>query len=168
MVQTANGTEELHRGMKIVWNRPGWIEQDTPQQYQTIYCDESLLVVNKPSGLPTLPGAGFYQNTLLMMVKKEFPEVHPLHRLGRATSGLVLFAVDEFSAAKLSQGWSQVEKRYRACSVGCAREDFYDIRTAIGLQDHPRLGQVHAANPLGKASSKSRSRNSKTIGANDF
>jgi hypothetical protein len=50
------------------------------------------LAVNKPSGLPTLPGGGFMENTLLRLVQKDTPNANPVHRLGRATTGIVLFA----------------------------------------------------------------------------
>jgi 23S rRNA pseudouridine1911/1915/1917 synthase len=32
------------------------------------------------------------ENTLLRLVQKQNPNANPLHRLGRATSGIVLFA----------------------------------------------------------------------------
>jgi 23S rRNA pseudouridine1911/1915/1917 synthase len=92
--QPAKGLEQLGAGSVVTWNRPGWAEADTPQSYGVIFHDEDLLVVDKPSGLPTLPGAGFYRNTLLTLARADYPAACPLHRLGRATSGLVLFALN--------------------------------------------------------------------------
>jgi hypothetical protein len=70
---TATGTESLTSGRTLVWNRPPWIEPDTPQHFEVLFNDQFLLAVNKPSGLPTLPGAGFMENTLLRLVQKQTP-----------------------------------------------------------------------------------------------
>ena len=146
----AQGLENLRAGTVLTWNRPGWVEEDTPQSYGLIFQDESLLVVDKPSGLPTIPGAGFYRNTLLSLVRTGFPSARPLHRLGRATSGLVLFALNSQAASTLSKRWPQVHKQYLALGSGVASQETYDIRAPIGKQEHPRLGQVHAASATGK------------------
>ncbi len=147
----AHGAELLKPGMKLVWNRPAWFEPETPQCYSVIYQDAQLLVVEKPSGLPTLPGAGFHVNTLLNFVRRDFPTASPIHRLGRTTSGLVLFAVDSVVASVLSQQWPDIQKQYQALASGIASSDWYDIRQPIGRVEHPRLGTVHAASSNGKS-----------------
>jgi 23S rRNA pseudouridine1911/1915/1917 synthase len=146
----ASGAEQLKPGQLLIWNRPPWLEEFTPQCFGVIYQDDHLLVVDKPSGLPTLPGAGFYLNTLLEMVRANYPTAKPLHRLGRATSGLVLFALNPKAASVLQSNWSKIQKQYLALSSQVAVQDTYDIQTPIGLCDHPRLGKVHAANLNGK------------------
>lgn len=148
--RTASGCESLRAGSVLLWNRPGWIEEETPRTFGIIYSDEHVLAVDKPGGLPTLPGAGFYRNTLLCLVQSDFPEARPLHRLGRATSGLVLFARTPRAAATLSQCWSQVRKQYRALGSGRASQATYEIHVPIGPQPHPRLVHVHAASTTGK------------------
>jgi len=60
---TATGSESLTSGQTLVWNRPPWIEPDAPQHFEVLFNDPHLLAVNKPSGLPTLPGGGFMENT---------------------------------------------------------------------------------------------------------
>lgn len=146
----AMGNESLRPGEVLVWNRPGWAEMETPQQYSLVYEDRQLLAVNKPSGLPTIPGAGYYLNTLLSLVRRDFPEACPLHRLGRATSGLVLFARDAMTASAVSRSWHKVQKQYQALGSLIASEDHYDIRSPIGDHSHPRLGNVYSASPDGK------------------
>lgn len=147
----AYADQHLSAGMYLIWNRPGWAEEDTPQSYRTEFEDEHLLVVSKPSGLPTLPGGGFYWNTLLAFVRTQYPSARPLHRLGRGTSGLVLFALSDEAASVISRHWSQVEKQYQALGSHLARQDVYDIRAPIGQIDHPRLGRVYAAEASGKS-----------------
>ncbi len=179
---TATGSESLTSGQTLVWNRPPWIEPDTPQHFEVLFDDPHLLAVNKPGGLPTLPGAGFMENTLLRLVQKQTPEANPVHRLGRATTGIVLFAKSAQAAAKLGADWNtpRIQKIYWALAQNVAQnvvqnvvqtdaqndaqtnvrnlaqndaqQDAYEILTPIGLVPHPRLGSVWAASPSGKPS----------------
>ncbi len=151
---TAAGSESLTSGQTLVWNRPPWIEPDAPQNFEVLLDDRHLLAVNKPGGLPTLPGAGFMENTLLRMVQKQAPNANPVHRLGRATSGIVLFAKTPQVASKLSANWNtlRVQKIYRALGQGMAQHEAYEILTPIGLVPHPLIGSVWAAKPSGKPS----------------
>lgn len=149
----ATGRESLVSGQTLVWNRPPWIEPDTPRHFEILFEDLYLLAVNKPSGLPTLPGSSFMENSLLRLVQKHSPNANPVHRLGRGTSGIVLFAKTRQAAANLEANWntSKIQKIYRALAQNVAERDEYEILTPIGLVPHPRLGSVWAANPAGKA-----------------
>jgi 23S rRNA pseudouridine1911/1915/1917 synthase len=151
---TATGSETLTSGQTLVWNRPPWIEPDAPQHFEVLFDDPHLLAVNKPSGLPTLPGAGFMENTLLRLAQKQFPSANPVHRLGRTTSGIVLFAKTPQAAANLTANWNtpKIQKIYRALAQNLAAHDAYEILTPIGLVPHPRIGSVWAASPGGKPS----------------
>jgi 23S rRNA pseudouridine1911/1915/1917 synthase len=151
---TATGNESITSGQTLIWNRPPWIEPDAPQHFEILFDDPHLLAVNKPGGLPTLPGGGFMENTLLRLVQKQTPSANPVHRLGRATTGIVLFAKTPQAAAKLFANWNtpRIQKIYRALAQGIAQHDTYKILTPIGLVPHPRLGSVWAANPSGKPS----------------
>ena len=150
----ATGSESLTSGQTLVWNRPPWIEPDSPQHFEVLFDDPHLLAVNKPGGLPTLPGGGFMENTLLRLVQKQIPNANPVHRLGRATTGIVLFAKTPQAASQLSANWNtpRIQKIYRALAQGIAQHDAYEILTPIGLVPHPRIGSVWAANPNGKPS----------------
>ena len=150
----ATGSETVSAGQTLIWNRPPWIEPDAPQDFEVLYDDPHLLAVNKPSGLPTLPGAGFMENTLLRLVQKQFPNANPAHRLGRGTSGIVLFAKTPQAASNLTASWNtpKIQKIYRALAQYIAQQDAYEILTPIGLVPHPRIGSVWAASPSGKPS----------------
>jgi len=150
----ATGSESLTSGQTLVWNRPPWIEPDAPQHFELLFDDPHLLAVNKPSGLSTLPGGGFLENTLLRLVQKQFPNASPVHRLGRGTSGIVLFAKTPQAAANLSAIWNtpKIQKIYQALAQYVAEQDVYEILTPIGLVPHPRLGTVWAAKSGAKPS----------------
>ncbi|HEY4089387.1 MAG TPA: RluA family pseudouridine synthase [Bryobacteraceae bacterium] len=152
--ETATGNESITAGQTLVWNRPPWIEPDAPRDFEVLFEDDCLLAVNKPSGLPTLPGGGFMENTLLRLVQKRTPDANPVHRLGRATTGIVLFARTSEAASYLFANWntSRIQKIYRALGQNVAARDAYEIVTPIGLAPHPLIGSVWAASPSGKAS----------------
>lgn len=150
----ATGGESISQGQTLVWNRPPWVEPDAPRRFAVIWEDAHLLAVDKPSGLPTLPGGGFMENTLLRLVQQQYPAANPAHRLGRATTGIVLFAKTPESAAALFANWNtpKVQKIYRALAQNVAEREEYEICTPIGLVPHPLIGSVWAASPTGKPS----------------
>jgi 23S rRNA pseudouridine1911/1915/1917 synthase len=166
----ATGDESLTSGQALVWNRPPWIEPDVPQHFEVLFDDLHLLAVNKPSGLPTLPGSGFMENTLLRLVQKHCPSANPVHRLGRATSGIVLFAKSARTASKLAASWNtpKIQKIYRALAQNVAGRDSYEILTPIGLVPHPLIGSVWAASPSGKPSRSSATVISRTPSTTTF
>ncbi|MCC6207255.1 MAG: RNA pseudouridine synthase [Gammaproteobacteria bacterium] len=142
----------LRRGSELVWRRPPWVEPEAPRSFAIVYEDEDLLAVDKPAGLPTLPGADFLEATLLYQVRAYAPDAAPLHRLGRWTSGLVLCARTPVAQARLIGQWttSAVGKRYRALAGGCPAWDEQVIDAPIGPVPHAVLGNLHAAAPGGK------------------
>lgn len=88
---------------------------------ELIYCDDSLLVVNKPAGLLAVPGRGAdKQDCLSARLQKEFSDALIVHRLDMATSGLMVFARGAEMQSRLSQMFREraVEKRYVAVVTG--------------------------------------------------
>ena len=142
----------LRRGEVVVWQRPPWDEPDVPLSFEVLYEDTEVVAVAKPSGLPTLPAGGFLVHTLLHLVQARYREARPLHRLGRGTSGVVVFARTATAAASLSEAWRSlaVRKDYRALAAGRPAWDCLEVDAAIGRVPHPRLGDVHAARPDGR------------------
>lgn len=150
-----SGPELLRPGQVVVWHRPPWPEPDVPLDFAVLYEDGALLAVNKPSGLPTMPAGGFLNHTLLTLVRRQWPGASPLHRLGRGTSGVVLFALGSAAGSALSRSWREHEvgKTYRALASGVVGADSFTVEVPIGPVEHRRLGTVHAASPGGKVAS---------------
>lgn len=142
----------LRPGQQLAWRRPPWEEPGAPLGFAVLHEDEDLLAVGKPCGLPTLPGGGFLLHTLLTLVRKRYPEATPIHRLGRGTSGVVLFARTARARSALSEAMRrhEVTKSYRALACGIPAEASFTITTPIGPVPHQRLGTIHAASPSGK------------------
>ena len=150
----ANADSVLQVGCSLVWHRPPWIEPDAPKSFSILHEDDDLIAVNKPAGLPTLPGANFLQSTLLHLVRAYATDAVPLHRLGRWTSGIVLCAKNQNARTELMRQWSakQVGKFYRALANGCPDWSETTISTPIGPVPHNLLGSIHGASQKGKSS----------------
>jgi 23S rRNA pseudouridine1911/1915/1917 synthase len=145
----------LYAGSTLIWVRPPWEEPEVPLSFAILYRDAHMLGVAKPEGLPTLPGGGqFMDNTLLALVRRHFPEANPLHRLGRGTSGVLLFARTPEAHSRVSQAWrrGEVLKVYRTLALGSPAEDGFDINVPIGAIPHPILKTIHAASADGRPS----------------
>jgi 23S rRNA pseudouridine1911/1915/1917 synthase len=102
-----------------------------------------------------MPGGGLYlEHTLLAVVRRRAPEASPMHRLGRDTSGLVLFARTAAAAGLVQAAFRarQVGKLYRALCAGHPSADRFTVDAPIGEVAHPLLGTVHAAAAGGRPS----------------
>jgi 23S rRNA pseudouridine1911/1915/1917 synthase len=143
---------ELRAGQWLVWRRPPWNEPDVPLCFAVLYEDEDLLGVAKPGGLPTVPAGGFMDHTLLALVRKRYPEATPIHRLGRGTSGVVLFARTARARSALTAALraGEIVKVYRALACGRPGREVFSIDSRIGQVTHSVLGTVHAACKQGK------------------
>jgi tRNA pseudouridine65 synthase len=98
-----------------------------------IHRDEGLVVVDKPSGMLVHRGWARDGQVLIDWVRSEtgLAKVYPVHRLDRATSGVVLVGLDASTARELSALFEhhEVEKRYVALVRGRPPDS--------GLVDHP-------------------------------
>ncbi len=80
---------------------------DTP--LSIVYHDHELLVLDKPSGLLSVPGKGEHlADCLIARVQAVFPEALLVHRLDRDTSGIMIFALTPHAQRHLGL---QFEKR---------------------------------------------------------
>lgn len=86
-----------------------------------LYHDEALLVVNKPSGLLSVPGRGVEkQDCLSSRVQVEYPDALIVHRLDMETSGVMVLARNKAVHRQLSMLFQErdVTKRYIAVVDG--------------------------------------------------
>jgi 23S rRNA pseudouridine1911/1915/1917 synthase len=142
----------IGEGTEVAWIRPPWREPDVPCSWALLYRDDHVLAVAKPAGLPTMPAGGFLENTLLALVRRRHPEAVVVHRLGRWTSGVVMFARTRPARAGLARGLRRktVWKRYRALASGRPTRRSWVMAEPIGLVPHAVLGTVHAASDRGR------------------
>ncbi|MBC7955300.1 MAG: RNA pseudouridine synthase [Cytophagales bacterium] len=95
-----------------------------------VFMDDSLLVVNKPAGVLSVPGRGAdLQDCMAVRVLALAPDALVVHRLDMATSGLLVFARGKAAQTKLSKAFAQREvgKRYVAVVAGLMALDLGEI-----------------------------------------
>lgn len=86
-----------------------------------IYQDDTLLVLDKPSGLLSVPGRGpGKQDSLLLRARARYADAECVHRLDMETSGLMLMARGKPAQRALSRLFEQrrVDKQYIALVEG--------------------------------------------------
>lgn len=85
-------------------------EYNPPQEpLEILHDDHEILVVNKPSGLLSVPGKGAHlSDCLISRVQAAFPQALLVHRLDRDTSGVMIFALTPHAQRHLGL---QFEKR---------------------------------------------------------
>ncbi|MBU2611711.1 MAG: RluA family pseudouridine synthase [Chloroflexi bacterium] len=86
-----------------------------------LYSDNSLLVVDKPAGLSTLPeGWGRDAPCLAGLIEAEYGRVWVVHRLDKITSGVIVFArsAEAHRALNLQFDRHEVHKIYHAIVEG--------------------------------------------------
>ncbi len=88
---------------------------------EVVFVDDHLLVLNKPSGLLSVPGRGEdKQDCLIARAQAQWPEALTVHRLDMSTSGLMVIAKGPEMQRSLSLAFAQreVHKIYEAIVAG--------------------------------------------------
>lgn len=86
-----------------------------------LYHDKHIIIVNKPSGLLSVPGKGPEgQHCLLRLVQEQLPQALMVHRLDMSTSGLIIIALNKDTQRLMSAQFAdrRVGKRYVAVVSG--------------------------------------------------
>jgi tRNA pseudouridine32 synthase/23S rRNA pseudouridine746 synthase len=92
-----------------------------PAGLHFVHRSDALIVVDKPSGLLSVPGRGAHlQDCVATRVLAEFADALIVHRLDMATSGLLLMARGEAVQRALSIAFArrEVDKHYVAIVAG--------------------------------------------------
>jgi len=111
-----------------------------PKIMEIIYEDKNLIALNKPAG------ANFD------WALKEKPELLPIHRLDKDTSGIILFAKSEKTQEYLRELFKnhKIKKTYKALVVGNIKNNTGVIDLAIGRSKKTPLKRVAIGEQRGK------------------
>ncbi|QBY02138.1 RluA family pseudouridine synthase [Rhodophyticola sp. CCM32] len=123
---------------------------DTP--LMIIHDDHELILVNKPSGLLSVPGKGDHlSDCLLARVQALFPEALLVHRLDMDTSGVMVFARSRHAQRHLGLQFEkrQVKKVYIARVWGHVAEKTGHIDLPL-IVDWPNRPLQHVNHETGK------------------
>jgi 23S rRNA pseudouridine1911/1915/1917 synthase len=95
-----------------------------PGPVDVVYEDEDLILLNKPAGIAVHPSHGHYRDTLANFLqyylaqKGNFAPVRAVGRLDKETSGIVVFAKNQLTAARLGSRKDSIQKEYLALVHG--------------------------------------------------
>lgn len=142
---SAKPNTKVHTGGVIVAPRPVPPEelQPEPVDFEVLYEDEHVLVVNKPAGIVVHPGAGQSSGTLAAGLLHRFPEVKGVgmpgrwglvHRLDRDTSGALLVArtKESFEYLRATLQAREIRREYLTLVLGTLHPPTGTIEAAIG------------------------------------
>jgi len=106
-----------------------------------LWADEHLVVADKPHFLPVTPSGGYVADTLLarLLRRLDNPQLVPLHRIDRATAGLVLFSANAQSRARYQQLFPAraIDKTYEALAAPLPMLSFPQVRRSRLLPGQP-------------------------------
>lgn len=112
----------------------------TPGQLDIVYEDEDIIVLNKGAGVSVHPGPGHYDDTLGNFLVHYYEKTgqqadfHPVHRLDRGTSGLLVAAKHPHAQErlKLQLHTPQFRRVYLAVCEGTPEPPVGEIDAHIG------------------------------------
>lgn len=77
-----------------------------------LYQDKHIMVVNKPSGLLSVPGkAPEHRDSVMARVQEQFPSAESVHRLDMATSGVIVVALNKPAERELKRQFREREPK---------------------------------------------------------
>lgn len=115
----------------------------TKMNLDIIYEDDAFLVINKPAGIPVHPSMQHYSDSLSSGVKYYFDtlslhkKIRPVNRIDRNTSGIVIFAKNEYIQEYLVREMKNKEfyKEYIAICNGILNEKQGTINLPISRKE---------------------------------
>lgn len=114
-----------------------------------VYEDADIIVVNKPSGMLSVPGIS-YSDSVELRMQKRYPQATGalmVHRLDMSTSGLLLVAKNAAAHKNLQAQFIErrVKKRYVAILDGVLEGDSGEVNLPLRVEidDRPRQRVCH-------------------------
>ena len=108
---------------------------------EIIYQDDELIAINKPARLLSVGTKQENKNHALAILRQQLtkgrksPDLVPVHRLDRETSGILLFATSRELREATMGKWSDAEKIYLAIVHGTPREKEGSIEQPLHLDE---------------------------------
>jgi len=119
-----------------------------------LYSDDDILLVEKPSGLLSVPGRHpANRDSLVTRLQSQWPGVIIVHRLDMDTSGIVVLALNKKAHANLSGQFQhrEVSKTYQAVVLGLVAADTGTVDLPL-ITDWPNRPLQKVCHESGKPS----------------
>ncbi len=150
---------QLEPGAQVVVRMSGRPASRERALVEIVFIDSQLVVVNKPSGISTVPYDKDERDTLIERLQAVLrarhgssrdASLHVVHRIDKETSGLLVFARTQAALRILKHQFRlhTVQRRYEAVAHGLVKAVTLDSRLVPnrgdglrGSTDNPRLGR---------------------------
>ncbi len=124
------------------------MENSEPEHLEILYQDEYLVAINKPSGLLVHKSPIDKHETqfALQLLRDQIGQyVHPVHRLDKPTSGVLIFALNAEIAQVMSELFRsrEVQKEYIAVVRGYTKEQElidHSLKQMLDTKEQKKLG----------------------------
>ncbi|MDP2087618.1 MAG: RluA family pseudouridine synthase [Gemmobacter sp.] len=127
---------------------PGFVYAPPDVPLRVLHADDSLILVDKPAGLLSVPGRGAERaDCLIARLRAVYPDVLLVHRLDLDTSGVMVFARTKAAQGALGQQFEArtVKKAYIARVFGemAERQGRVDLPLTVDWPNRPRQHVNH-------------------------
>ncbi len=115
-------------------------EKEQKEWFTLVYKDENIIIVNKKAGIEIVSET---ERDLVAILKQEYAEIYPVHRLDRNTEGLVVFALNKVAEKELMEALKNrigITKKYALLVDG--RVDITKIKRTVYLKKVSTLSKV--------------------------
>ncbi|MDA7746689.1 RluA family pseudouridine synthase [Psychromonas sp.] len=123
---------------------PNFVYNPPTQRYlDIIYHDQDIVVLNKPSGLLSVPGRDpWHKDSLALRVMRVWPNASVVHRLDMATSGIIILALQKSAQSHMGRQFQQkvIDKTYFARVEGIIEQEsgLIDLPLRCDWENRPR------------------------------
>ncbi|MBU1109918.1 MAG: hypothetical protein KKB51_24770 [Candidatus Riflebacteria bacterium] len=129
-------------------------EPDLDTCYHKIWENDNLIMVSKPANLPVHSNRRFYFQTMTATLRRNenLPEINPMHRLDRETSGLMLYLKKPFGSKSLRRNLGQIigAKFYLAVVNGVFEAETITVSEPLREAGCPPVHYLMVVAPDGK------------------
>jgi tRNA pseudouridine32 synthase / 23S rRNA pseudouridine746 synthase len=140
-------------GATVYYRREVPAEPRVPFEETIVHIDEDLVVADKPHFLPVMPAGAYVEETLSVRLARRLgnPDLVALHRLDRATAGLVVFSARPSSRDAYTRLFRErlIEKTYEALAPPLPSLAFPHVRESHLAKGEPffRMQEVPGGAP---------------------
>ena len=131
----AKASSKIPRDSVLSYDIGDYEEKPVNEDYTVLFNDGHLLIVNKPPNIPVHTSGKYFNNTLIKILRRDFPEgeLNLINRLDRETSGIIMLG-KTFSARKEMGNQfrgKKVKKTYIAYVFGEIKKDRFTVSAPI-------------------------------------
>lgn len=150
----------LKEGTTLNFIVHNYYEPDLDCNYHKVFENENIIVVNKPPNLPITSNHRFFKQNMTALLRdaEKLPEINPIHRIDRETSGLLIYLKKKFDKpVKLRKDPRLImkEKYYLAIVRGQVKENNFVVNIPLKESNIPPIGYkvIEANQETGKEAS---------------